>query len=329
MKYYLALDSGGTKTAAALYGENLERVRVCVGGSLRGNTTSAELVEKHISELVEALGVRGLTIEEIGGTCEGALIERLCSVCDVRRVAMSGELDLGLSAAGIFGDGLLALCGTGATLFGRVGDRTFGTGGYGAAVADEGSGYWVGREAFLAAIRDREGRGPHTALTDAVANRLGYPGRDALPRAIFSIYGRNDRSPAASVASCAPLVVDTAEQGDAVAGAILRDAGRLLGEQMRYLIVSNGIPDDVPLTISGSMWRGNPILYRAFESVVRSQCPARTIILPVLEPVLGVLAKHRYRSAGSFTPADADALAAEYPEFAFDITKKKTSVKTI
>ena len=323
MKYYLALDSGGTKTAAALYGGDLERIRVCTGGSLRGNTTSAELVEKHVSEITAALGVQGLTIEEIGGTCEGVLIERLRSVCEVRRTAMSGELDLGLSAAGIFGDGLLALCGTGATLFGRVGGRSFGTGGYGAAVADEGSGYWVGREAFLAAIRDREDRGPHTALTDAIAKHLGFPGKETLPRAIFSIYGRHDRSPAASVASCAPLVVETAEHGDEVAANILREAGRLLGEQMRYLIASNGVPDSVPLTISGSMWRGNPILFEAFAGVVE-----RDVVLPKLEPVLGVLAKHRYLSAGTFTGADADKLAAEYPEFAYDVTKKKTFIKS-
>ena len=34
----------------------------------------------------------------------------------------------------------------------------------------------------------------------------------------------------------------------------------------------------------------------------------------VIQPVLGVLAKHRYLSAGTFTDADADKLAAEYPE---------------
>ena len=149
MKKYLALDAGGTKVAAILYDEDFRIIKTAVSGSLRENTTSADLIEKHISEIIEALGLSSDDrIEIISGVCEGSLIERICNLCHVGKVAMTGEFDIGLSAANIFGDGLLALSGTGASLFGKYQGRNFSTGGYGASVSDEGSGYWTARQAL-------------------------------------------------------------------------------------------------------------------------------------------------------------------------------------
>ena len=178
MKYYLALDNGGTKTAAILYDENLDRIGVCVSGSLRSNTNNAALVDKHLNELALGLHLNGLTVEELNGTYESSVVEKLGRICKIKNGVVSGELNMGLSAAGIFGDGLLALCGTGATSFARINGKRLFTGGYGAAVADEGSGYYIGRSAFIAAIRDSEGRGERTSLTDLIPQKLGFSGRE-------------------------------------------------------------------------------------------------------------------------------------------------------
>ncbi|MBQ6067079.1 MAG: hypothetical protein IJK89_09685 [Clostridia bacterium] len=319
MKYYLSIDGGGTKTAAVLYDENFQRLAVCVTGSVRANTTDDALIRKHIHTLIETLRLPGLTVEECVGVCDGRLTDAIKSVCAVKRFKTAGELELGLAAAGIFGDGVLALCGTGATVFARLGEKTFVAGGYGAAVADEGSGYYVGRAALIAAIRDSENRGASTALTDLLPLHFGYHGREELRRAVFSIYGRADRSPAACVAGCAPVVVKAAEQGDDAAAAILTEAGRLLGEQTRYLIEANGLPDELPIALSGSMWRGNPILFDAFREAVFARRPARRIVLPKMEPVLGVLARKMYETERQFTEKSVQRLLAEFPEFAFDI----------
>ena len=323
MKLFLAIDGGGTKTAAILYDEHLRRRGVCVTGSMRANTTDAALIAKHTQTLIETLGLAGLTVEECGGVFDGRLYDAIQSVCTVKRRGVSGELELGLAAAGVFGDGILALCGTGATVFARAGGKTFVAGGYGAAVADEGSGYYVGRTALIAAIRDSEGRGASTALTELLPVHFGYSGPKELRAAIFSIYGKPEKSPAAHVAACAPVVVTAAAQGDAVAKDILTEAGRLLGEQTCYLIQANRLPDDLPLALSGSMWRNNPLLCNAFRDVVLSQCPARTIVLPRLEPILGVLARHMYETEKEFTQDSVNRLLDEFPEFGFDIRLHK------
>ena len=319
MNLFLALDCGGTKVAAVLYDENMRRRAACVAGSVRPNTTSDDLIRQHTEDLINGLGLAGLEVEEYGGVCEPRLIETIRSVCRLGKAALSGETETGLAAAGIFGDGLLALCGTGATMFARVAGKTCVAGGYGAAVADEGSGYYVGRAGLIAAIRDSEDRGEHTALTDMLPSHFGFEGPEEIRPAIFSIYGRTDRSPAASVAGFAPVVVRAARQGDAVAAAILEDAGRLLGLQMAHLIKKNSLPGSLPLAISGSMWRGNPVMLNAFRDTLRERGCRGGIVIPRLEPVLGVLARRIYETRGAFTEEDVTFLLSEYPEFGFEM----------
>ena len=325
MKYYLCLDSGGTKLAAVLYDENFRRRGVCVVGSVRPNTTGAELIKKHTDELIETLGIAGKTIEEYAGTCEKSVIGAIENVCTVKGRGIFGELDMGLSAAGVFGDGILALCGTGATVFARVGERKFAAGGYGAAVADEGSGYYIGRQALIAAIRDSEGRGEHTALTKLLPEYLG--GAGDLRTAIFSIYGKTDISPAASVARCAPAVIAAAEQNDAVATEILIEAGRLLGEQTCYLIRENDLSDDLPIALSGSMWRKNPVLLNEFRRVIAEQSKERKIMIPRIEPILGAVAYNIYKSKNALTDGDITRLISEFPEFEYDINENKAPTR--
>ncbi len=327
MKYYLAIDSGGTKAAAILYNEDFKRVAVCVTGSVRPNSTGAALVKKHTEDIINRLELKGKTIEEYGGTCEQSVIDAIKSVCTVKGRGIFGELDMGLSAAGIFGDGLLALCGTGATVFSRVGGKKLAAGGYGFAVSDEGSGYYVGRQAILAAIRDREGRGERTSLTDLIPRHLGFSGREELRDAIFSFYANEDVSPVTCVARCAPVAVKAAEEGDETAVSILKEAGRLLAEQMCYLIRENGLPDGLPAALSGSMWRGNPVLFNEFKKVLTEKCGKRKIVIPRIEPVLGVLAKRIYDEKGSLDDGDISELLTEFPEFEYGTEAKKCCLK--
>ena len=315
MKKYLCIDSGGTKTAAILCGDDLRRLGVCVTGSLRSNTTSDPLYKKHADGLISALGLKGAAIESVRGTYEDRFLDLLSGVCEIKSAKKDGEMDLGLSAAGLFGDGVLALCGTGATVFARYGGSCYAAGGYGAAVSDEGSGYYIGRRALTAAIRDFEGRGPKTALTDALAAHFGSYGREDLRAAVFSIYMQSERSPVACVGRCVPAVIEAANGGDGAAKEILFDAGKIMGEMCAALLKKHGLPSDIPIAVSGSVWRANPLFYKGFVSVY-----GKEPVIPVLEPVAGAAARAYFERYGK---ADIGRIAAEYPEFTYDINKMK------
>src|SRR5918993_494438 len=77
--------------------------------------------------------------------------------------------------------GIVVISGTGAIAYGvshhGVAARA---GGWGPTLGDEGSGYWIGRRALAAVMRDADGRGPHTDLTRLVLRHFSLPPPETL-----------------------------------------------------------------------------------------------------------------------------------------------------
>src|SRR5690606_8774057 len=93
--------------------------------------------------------------------------------------------DLHIALAGGTGGrpGVVVIGGTGSVAFGRNAEgREHRVGGWGYLLSDEGSGFWIGREALIAVLHCMDGRGPHTILTDRVAEAVGAPGPRAIVR---------------------------------------------------------------------------------------------------------------------------------------------------
>ncbi len=320
MKNYLAVDSGGSKVLAVLYDEDFRPIKSCRVGSMRDNTTSAALVRRNVDTLIENLGLAGMEIDCLTGIVDGGLAERLRSMGTIIRSASGcGELEAGLSAAEIFGDALMALSGTGATLFYRHNGHADGLGGYGASVSDEGSGYWMARNAFGAAIKDSEGRGPKTLLTDLIAEQLGSPGD--LRGAIFRIYGQKAMSPVACVASCAPVVSMAAEAGDEIALQILRETGKVLADQLIAVVRKFELPKNLPITISGSVWRSHRSLFDEFAETLRDFGMECEVTIPAFEPIVGVIIRHYHSLYGKFGAEEHERFLNLYKDFTFSLSK--------
>ena len=318
-KINIALDAGGTKVLALLYDDNFRMISTHRTGSLRSNTTPHDMVARNIESLISEMNIAGKTVGCITGIPDGGLVGRIREVCNVENTATCGEMQLGLHAAELFGDGILALSGTGATMFASWEGRHFATGGYGAAVSDAGSGYWIGRAAFNAAIEDDEGRGPRTMLTDLLAEKLGGS-RDNFGAAIFTIYGQNLVSPTAYVASCAPLVSRAAISGDAAAMRILERAGHLIGAQTVAMVRKHRLPRTLPVTISGSVWRSHPLLFDTFRNTLSEAGMEGNLHIPAFEPIVGAVIGHYYRLHGKFDADDHAFFAEQFTPHAFEVS---------
>lgn len=136
------------------------------------------------------------------------------------RVVAVTDLEVGFAAGSPSPEGLLLLAGTGAVGAAFAGGRlTHRCDGYGWLLGDEGSAVWLGRAGLRAVLRALDGRGPATALTEALSARLEVPAGDpqALLRAAF------DRPPAA-LGALAPAVSALAAAGDAVALGLAEEA---------------------------------------------------------------------------------------------------------
>src|SRR6185295_19261309 len=109
------------------------------------------------------------------------------------------------------------IAGTGSIAYGRNAQgEAARAGGWGHMIGDEGSGYWIGREALAAVMRAADGRGPLTGLTYDVLEHFSISDISRLPRIVY------DRDqPRMSVAALGPLVQRARDDGDAVATRIL------------------------------------------------------------------------------------------------------------
>lgn len=190
--------------------------------------------------------------------------------------------------------GVSMVAGTGATCV-AVNEQGEGAtcGGFGPQFGDEGSGYWIGREAIAAAMREKDGRGPGTALTQALCAlyKIGH---------IMEIYkyrGPGGHVAGPKVASCVPVVFETARAGDPVAKTVCRRAGHALGHTVVATVRRaklDGQP--VPVVFTGGVFNGGPLILTPLKRVLRRSGTEFQIFPVVTEPgeaILKVIRKHK------------------------------------
>lgn len=294
--YVVGLDAGGTRTRAVLAPvEEDEPEGEGVSGPGNALTVPGPQLTEHLAEaLARAVpeALRGRVVAVAGGfagasrtapdepgrvRAHAALTVALRRLgIDAAEVEVHSDIEAAFaSAPGHPADGLALVAGTGAVAA-RVTARACTTtaGGDGWLLGDDGSGFWIGREAVRVALRMADGRGGPTALGASVGRALGVP-EDVLPPGAPGPYGDAswtrarheayrmhllpavmDRPPV-HLAELAPLVAEAAGHRDAVAQGILEGAADHLSGLVRALeprpgerIVATGglLGPDGPLT---------------------------------------------------------------------------------
>lgn len=287
-RVYIAADGGGTKLEmAALSPAGRVLFAVRVDGGVNKKINSAEEIEKTVGKAL------GMLREELGDFEPVALagylmhnnevFERLAG-CPVTEV---DEGTLGLYAAGIYGDGVLILSGTGADVYVIKNGEHHIVGGYGAILGDPGSGFAIGRAAINAVIADREGRGPKTALTGYLLEK--YPS-DTFRGSVYGIY--RGRETARSVADFCRECERAADAGDEVARKIFSDAAGDLARIALSAFRLHGVPKDAPYTFAGGVLlhdaadRSKPLMTPAILRTLR-ESGFRNYVKPCGRPIHG------------------------------------------
>jgi len=113
---------------------------------------------------------------------------------------------------------VIVIAGTGSICFGLDEKGTLHrSGGWGYLLGDEGSGFFVGHQAVLAALKDHDGRGKPTALKSEVENALHLPSIDQIVRKMYI----ENKVQKEDIAGLAPLIFKCAKEGDDVAQKIV------------------------------------------------------------------------------------------------------------
>ena len=293
--HVLGIDAGGTKTVCLLAGEDGRIVAEARGPGANLQASGELEVEKVIHRVIEdAIGERDLRPDAvclgIAGVDRPKDSEAVAAI--MRRLGFKSRTlvvnDALVALVAGAGDqpGVVIVAGTGSIAYGRAADgRAARAGGWGYLLGDEGGGFWIGRAALVAVVRQFDGRGPATLLTDLVLEQMGLSSPREL---IHAVYDRGMQRQA--MAAMASVVQRAAESGDAVAREILgRAAGELAGAAAS-VITKLGMRGDVfPTVLAGGVLRGIPPLAQEVSLRIAEIAP-RTDVRPLeAEPAAGAV----------------------------------------
>jgi N-acetylglucosamine kinase-like BadF-type ATPase len=293
--HVLGIDAGGTKTVCLL-ADGEGRIIAEARGPGANLQASGELeVEKVLHQVMEdAIGDREIRPEAV---CLGiAGVDRPKDSDAVtgimRRLGFKSRTlvvnDALVALVAGAGDrpGIVVVAGTGSIAYGHdAGGRAARAGGWGYLLGDEGGGFWIGRAALSAVVRQFDGRGPATLLTELVLDQMALGSPREL---IHAIYDRGMQRQA--VAGIVAVVQRAADAGDAVAGGILDRAAAELTAAAASVITRLGMRGDVfPTVLAGGILRAMPLLARDVASRVTEVAPRSEIRLLAVEPAVGAV----------------------------------------
>jgi N-acetylglucosamine kinase-like BadF-type ATPase len=293
--FVLGIDAGATKTVCYLAdgdGRTLGEGR----GSGANLHAHGELeVEKVLHEVIEqalgdhairpdavCVGVAGVDRQEDDRLMRGIM----------RRLGLGAQTlivnDALVALVAGVGDepGVVLVAGTGSIAYGVNRDRFAArAGGWGHVLGDEGSGYWIGRLALMAVVREADGRGPGTALTPLVLEHFGIGRVDGLVRQVY-----DDQMRRQSVHALGPIVDRARVEGDVVAAEILREAGVELARAAASVIERLGMRGQPFETVlSGSMFRLIPSLADDVIRRLAEVAPRSAVSRLTAEPARGAV----------------------------------------
>jgi glucosamine kinase len=306
MSFFLALDAGGTKTDYVLADETRELARVRTG-TIKRMRIDAETACQNLESALKELSARtGISMKQVTRTCVGTAGETVPLVKDWLRESISarvgggllilGDVEIALEAAFPGRAGVLVMAGTGSNVVGRtIAGELISAGGWGPALADQGSGHLIGLESlraiFLAKDEERE-----TLLLPAVLDFWQLSSLHHLVEYANAI-------PAPDFSTLTGVVLNCAEQGDEIASALLRKQGEDLAYLVRLVIrrlrrASTEPGWTPPIAYTGSILENIPPVRDALMAAVQREFPTVQAPKKGVDPIDGALWRAR---TGSFT----------------------------
>jgi glucosamine kinase len=298
--YYLGIDGGGSKTTCVVGDEgsilaratsgpsNITRVgeetaRASLHDAIRRACAAADIDPRQVKR--GCIGVAGAGREPIASAIR-KIIEELIS----GEIEVVGDMQIALQAALGEGPGVIVIAGTGSIAFGRDAQgKTARTGGWGYAISDEGSAYWIGREAIRALLRAEDQAQDNAPRLSTLFRELKSAWKvDSLEHLARAANSRPD------FAELLPAIVCAAESGDELAKQILARAGSELA-QLAAIVVQRLFPEEpdspkaIPLGMAGGVFRHASLARERFVDEVHRRDERVKLNPNVVEPVDGAL----------------------------------------
>lgn len=300
MAFFLGIDGGGSKTSCVVGddlsilgrgtsgGSNIVRLgkesaRHSLHEAIHQACAAAKITPKQIHQ--GCAGLAGAARAEVRDTAQRIIAEIIPS-----KIEVTADMEIALEAAFGDGAGVIVIAGTGSIAYGRnTKGETTRAGGWGFAISDEGSGYWIGRTAVAIAVAEGE-QTQDTCLLKLIAKAWGVTAHQ-------EIVLKANASPAPDFAALFPIVVQAAEKQNKQAQTVLgRAASELAG--LAKDVINRAFTDqaNVPVAMSGGVFAHSTQVREDFSKQLSAECPQTRLTHEVVEPVQGALQRARKQS---------------------------------
>lgn len=311
MDLYLGIDGGGTHTRAVL---------VTAEGRVTGTGEAGPSNYHNVGPVVAAANLRAAAEAAWSATgerfrpaeaaflgCAGMKaavdVAKLMAVAENVELAPAGEIQVANDlhnalAGGLAGrPGVALIAGTGSNCLGRdASGATFMCGGWGWLIDDNGAGAGLALAAMRAVVRAVDGRAPATRLTAALLAFWGLSEPDELSERLYARPWTPDQ-----LAGFTPVVGRVAEEGDAVARALLAAGAKELARLVKGATRALDFPAGPEVVVLGGCARSGAPYQPLVEAAIRAAVPEARLVEPVYSPLHGA-ALNVLRMAGKPAP---------------------------
>jgi N-acetylglucosamine kinase-like BadF-type ATPase len=295
VSHVLGIDAGGTKTVCLLAddsgavvsearssGANLQALGELHVEKVLHDVMEDAIGDRHIVPSAICLGIAGVDRPDDAAVVRG-IMKRIGYKA---RVLVVNDALVALEAGAPGQPGIVVISGTGSICYGRNGNgEAARSGGWGYVLGDEGSGYWIGRAALRAVLREADRRGARTLLTPLLLEHFGVSQAQGL---IHEVY-HSSLKPAA-IGALAKSVQAAFRQGDEVSIGILRGAANELESSALSVARRLGlIGQPFSFILSGGIFRAVPWLEEELERRLPVASPGSSVRLLDCEPAVGAV----------------------------------------
>lgn len=282
-EFVLGIDAGGTKTLLAVADRTGAVQFLTQGPTL--DPTGSPIWTREIERLVDSVAVymphvRGaaLGLPFFGEIQTISQAQRsMCAALFSMNHEVVNDVQVAFDGAFAGRGGVLLLAGTGSMAWAGDGSGAdIRVGGWGDAFGDEGSAYWIGREALSEATRALDGRGSDVDFAYLLLDGLRLAEADLIGWSYAELTRRSRIAGVAKLVSEIALVNETARS-------ILERAGDRLYEHAKAGFERSGLPESADWSYAGGVFTSEVVLGRLITRIGRAPTP------PSLPPIGGAL----------------------------------------
>jgi N-acetylglucosamine kinase-like BadF-type ATPase len=308
---FLGVDGGGSKTDFLLIDESGRVLAERREGSayyletgadalehMLGSGIHATLAQASVSPADVAYAVFGLPAYGEDSARLSRLDRIAASILPVERYRCVNDMVCGWAGALAGCDGISIVAGTGSIAYGEFQGRSARAGGWGEQFSDEGSAYWVVREALNLFSRMSDGRAARAPLYDLIREHFQLRGDLDVCAAVYG--------PRAAGA------------GDGAAYGIFETAARELAAIVHAVRDALAVPQRtlLPVSYSGGMFQLDNLLMPMLRAALETGGRQYEFAKPRLSPSAGAALYAAKLAARPLTPEALTELARTHEAFA-------------